>query len=100
MHSVLSVRFTGITFTVLGRILLHTNSRDKKSDERLFFQTGFAFPSFGGLQRYNINFSSSLVARLLGVAHGERLLPLLAQLLPGLGKLAHRERRHGQALRI
>ena len=98
MHSVLSVSLTGITFTVLGRILLHTNSRDKKSGERLFYQTGH-LPLLAGCSD-NINFSSSLVALLLGVAHGERLLPLLAQLLPGLGKLAHRERRHGQALRI
>ena len=93
MHSVLSVSFTGITLTALGKILLHTNSRDKKSGERLFDQTGSAYSLLAGSSN-NINFSSSLVARLLGVAHGESFLPLLAQLLPGLGKLAHRERRH------
>ena len=35
---------------------------------------------------------------MLGVADSERLLPLLAELLPGLGELAHCKLGHGEAL--
>ena len=35
---------------------------------------------------------------LLGIADGNGLLSLLAELFASLGKLAHRELRHGQAL--